>query len=48
VINRMGFNNQGAWKMAERLVANTLKIKSADADILNYPKIILQISHPEC
>jgi len=33
VINRMGFNNQGAWKMAERLVANTLKIKSADADI---------------
>ena len=33
VINRMGFNNQGAWKMAERLVANTLKIKSADADV---------------
>ena len=33
VINRMGFNNQGAWKMAERLVAKTLKIKSADADL---------------
>ena len=33
VINHMGFNNQGAWKMAERLVANTLKIKSADAEI---------------
>jgi len=33
VINRMGFNNQGAWKMAERLVANTLKIKSADVEI---------------
>ena len=33
VINRMGFNNQGVWKMAERLVANTLKIKSTDAEI---------------
>ncbi|MEE3266813.1 MAG: quinone-dependent dihydroorotate dehydrogenase [SAR324 cluster bacterium] len=45
VINRMGFNNQGAWKMAERLVANTLKIKSADADIFelseDYPANIV-------
>ena len=35
VINRMGFNNQGAWKMAERLVAGTLKIKPEDADFLD-------------
>ena len=33
VINRLGFNNQGACKMEDRLVANTLKIKSADAGI---------------
>jgi dihydroorotate dehydrogenase len=33
LINRMGFNNQGAWKMAERLGANTLKIKSADSEV---------------
>jgi len=32
VINRMGFNNQGAWKMAERLVAITLKIKLEDTE----------------
>lgn len=32
LINRLGFNNQGAWKMAERLVSGTLKIKAEDAD----------------
>ena len=32
VINRLGFNNQGAWKMAERLVAITLKIKLEDTE----------------
>jgi dihydroorotate dehydrogenase len=36
VINRMGFNNQGAWKMAERLVAKTLKIKSTDANLFEF------------
>ena len=34
VINRMGFNNQGAWKMAERLVASKLKFKYEDTEIL--------------
>ena len=32
LINRLGFNNQGAWKMAERLVAITLKIKLEDTE----------------
>ena len=36
VIDRMGFNNQGAWKMAERLVAKTLKIKSTDANLFEF------------
>ena len=35
VINRMGFNNHGSWKMAERLVAATLKVKVVDADFFN-------------
>ena len=38
VINRMGFNNQGAIKMAERLVAKTLNIKSTDAKIFEFSK----------
>ena len=36
VINRMGFNNQGAWKMAERLVAITLKIKLEDTEYFDH------------
>ena len=31
LINRMGFNNQGAWEMAERLVSMTNKIKPEEA-----------------
>ena len=38
VINRMGFNNQGACKMAERLNTNRLKIKPADAHIFECSK----------
>ena len=36
LINRMGFNNQGAWKMAERLVAITLKIKLEDTEYFDH------------
>ena len=38
VINRMGFNNEGACKMAERLNTNRLKIKPADAHIFECSK----------
>ena len=38
VINRMGFNNRGACKMAERLVSNTLKFKSLDTEIFKMPQ----------
>ena len=31
LINRMGFNNQGTWEMAERLVSMTNKIKPEEA-----------------
>ena len=41
LINRMGFNNQGAWKMAERLVSRTKIIKPEEAsffeDFSDYP-----------
>ena len=36
LINRLGFNNQGAWKMAERLVAITLKIKLEDTEYFDH------------
>ena len=38
VINRMGFNNQGACKMAERLVTNSLTINSIESDIFKSSK----------
>ena len=41
LINHMGFNNQGAWKMAERLVSRTKIIKPEEAsffeDSSDYP-----------
>ncbi len=36
LINRLGFNNQGVWKMAERLVAITLKIKLEDTEYFDH------------
>ncbi|MBC8258956.1 MAG: quinone-dependent dihydroorotate dehydrogenase [SAR324 cluster bacterium] len=35
LINRMGFNNQGAWKMAERLVSRTATISADEVEIFN-------------
>ncbi|MBS1256497.1 MAG: Dihydroorotate dehydrogenase (quinone) [Deltaproteobacteria bacterium] len=35
LINRLGFNNQGVWKMAERLVSGTKKINPDEADLID-------------